>query len=63
MTTPHLEDLQRLRALTIEQRRKLVGDLTRPSERGSAQDLRELFLKLQETIEAVDRAIKDESGN
>lgn len=62
MTTQHLEDLQHLRALTIEQRRKLVGDLTKPNERGSAQDVRELFLKLQETIEAVDRAIKDESG-
>jgi hypothetical protein len=31
-----------------------------PDERGGAQDVRDLFLKLQTTIEAIDRALVDE---
>jgi hypothetical protein len=55
-----LEELQHLRAISVEHRRKLVSDLAAPNERGGAQDLRELLLKLQATIEAIDRAIADE---
>jgi hypothetical protein len=55
-----VEDLQQLRAISVEHRRKLVSELAIPNERGGAQDLRELFLKLQATIEAIDRAIADE---
>ena len=58
--TTHIEDLQNLRALSVDQRRKLVHELAVPGERGGAQDVRELFLKLQTTIEAIDRAIEDE---
>ena len=59
MTSP-VEDLQQLRMITVEHRRQLVRDLATPNERGGAQDLRELFLKLQSTIEAIDRAIANE---
>ena len=58
--TSYADDLAQLRAITVEHRRSLVRDLAVPNERGGAQDLRELFLKLQATIEAIDRAIKDE---
>jgi len=59
MSTP-IDDLQNLRALSVRQRRQLVRDLASPNERGSAQDVRDLFLKLQTTIEAIDRALVDE---
>jgi hypothetical protein len=59
----HVEDLQTLRALSVEQRRKLVRDLASPGERGGAQDVRDLFLKLQATIEVIDRALVDEQAS
>jgi hypothetical protein len=37
--------------------------LASPNERGSAQDVRDLFLKLQTTIEAIDRALVDEQAD
>lgn len=55
-----VDELQTLRAISVEHRRQLVRDLAFPNERGGAQDLREMFLKLQITIEAIDRAIADE---
>jgi hypothetical protein len=61
MTTQHFQDLQRLREQSVAQRRSLVNDLANPNERGGAQDVRDLFLKLQETIEAIDRAMEDEA--
>ena len=60
--TNYVEDLQRLRTISVEHRRQLVRDLAVPNERGGAQDLREMFLKLQAMIEAIDRAIADERG-
>jgi hypothetical protein len=59
----HIDDLQALRMLAIQQRRQLVKDLAKPDERGGAQDLREMFLKLQTTIEAIDRALIDEQAS
>jgi hypothetical protein len=44
----------------VQQRRQLATDLATPQERGGAQDLREMFLKVQMTIEAIDRALSDE---
>ena len=61
MTTQHFQNLQRLREQSVAQRRSLVNDLANPNERGGAQDVRDLFLKLQETIEAIDRAMEDEA--
>ena len=62
MSTP-IDDLQNLRALSVRQRRQLVRDLASPNERGSAQDVHDLFLKLQTTIEAIDRALVDEQAD
>jgi hypothetical protein len=56
--TSHLDDLNQLRAITIEHRRKLAKELASRSDRRG--DSRELFLELQATIEAIDRAIRDE---
>jgi hypothetical protein len=61
MAAEHIRALQVLRGLSVEQRRKLVTTMAAPDERGGAQDLRDLFLKVQMTIEAIDRALKDES--
>jgi phage-related tail protein len=61
--TTHIEDLQNLRATSVQQRRQLVRDLATPNERGGAQDVRDLFLKLQSTIEAIDRALRDEQAD
>ena len=58
----YVEDLKRLRAISVEQRRQLVRDLANPSERGGAHDVREMFLKLQTTIEAIDIALEDEQA-
>jgi hypothetical protein len=60
--TTHIEDLQNLRATSVQQRRQLVRDLATPNERGGGQDVRDLFLKLQSTIEAIDRALRDEQA-
>lgn len=63
MTTEAVEALQVFRAVTVEHRRQLVRNLAVPTDRGGAQDLREMFLKMQMTIEAIDRAIKEESAD
>jgi hypothetical protein len=60
MTTEHIEALEELRRLTVEQRRRVVGDLAAPQEKGGAQDLREMLIKLQTTLDAIDRALEDE---
>jgi len=60
--TSYLDDLERLRVLSVDHRRRLVRDLAASGERGGAQDLRELFLKVQVTIEAIDRALADEKA-
>jgi hypothetical protein len=63
MANEHIQDLEALRRVMVEQRRRLVRDLTAPQERGGAQDLREMFIKVQATIEAIDRALKDEQAS
>jgi hypothetical protein len=60
MATEHVRRLEELRELMVQQRRQLATDLATPQERGGAQDLREMFLKVQMTIEAIDRALSDE---
>jgi hypothetical protein len=58
--TEHIEALEELRRRTVEQRRKIVKDLAAPKEHGGAQDLREMLIRIQTTLEAVDRALEDE---
>jgi hypothetical protein len=60
MTTEHIEALEELRRLTVEQRRRVVRDLAAPREKGGAQDLREMLIRLQTTLDAIDRALEDE---
>jgi hypothetical protein len=60
MTTEHIEALQELRSLTLEQRRQVVRDLAAPREKGGAQDLREMLNKIQTTLDTIDRALEDE---
>jgi hypothetical protein len=60
MTTEHIEALEELRRLTVERRRQVVSDLAAPRERGGAQDLREMLIRLQTTLDAIDRALEDE---
>jgi Skp family chaperone for outer membrane proteins len=60
MASEHTEALEAFRRLAVEQRRQLVRDLASPQDRGGAQDLREMFLKVQTTIEGIDRALEDE---
>ena len=59
----HVDDLRELRSLTVQRRRQVVRDMAQPNERDSGQDLRDLFLKLQTTIEAIDRALADEEAD
>ena len=59
----HVDDLRKLRSQSVRKRRQPVRDLANPSERDSAQDLRDLFLKLQTTIEAIDRALAGEQAD
>ena len=58
-----MDDLLKLRSLSIQKRRQLVRDLANPEARDSAQDLRDLFLKVQTTIETIDRALLDEQAD
>jgi hypothetical protein len=62
MSSEHVLALNKLRQLTVDQRRQLVNDLANPHERGGAQDLREQFIRVQMTLEAIDRALKDEQA-
>ena len=57
--SPHVDDLLKLRALAVQKRRQLVRDLANPEARDTMQDLRDLFHKVQTTIETVDRTLLD----
>lgn len=60
MAIEDIQALEEMRSLTLEHRRKLVKAFTRDHASGSAQDLREVFLKVQTTLEAIGRALEDE---
>ena len=59
MMSPHVDDLLKLRSLSVQKRRQLVRDLANPEARDSVHDLRDLFHKVQTTIETIDRALVD----
>ena len=63
MMSIHVDDLLKLRSLSVQKRRQLVRDLAHPEARDSAQDLRDLFHKVQTTIETIDRALVDEQAD
>jgi hypothetical protein len=64
MTDTHLDDLRKIRAAFVEDRRAHIKEAARllPSNRHAAfQEAREA-LDLQAEIEALDRAIRDEES-
>jgi hypothetical protein len=56
----YVRQLVEAREQAVEARRTLVAALAEPYERGHTEQLREEFIKLQEAIEAIDRALADE---
>jgi len=48
------------REIAVTQRRNAANSLSRPYERGQAEDMKQAFVAVQETIEAIDRALADE---
>jgi hypothetical protein len=56
----HLKKLHAARMQAVKGRREVADILTENFRRGHTEDVRDLFIKLQDTIEAIDRAILDE---
>jgi hypothetical protein len=53
-------NLRNARNGLLQERRQLANELTKPYQRGATESLRERFIVVQSTIEAIDRAAKDE---
>jgi hypothetical protein len=60
MANEHVEALRAARNRLVEQRRQFVQVLAKPYERGTTEAMRDQFLRVQETIAAIDEALKDE---
>jgi hypothetical protein len=56
----HIEKLIAAREVVVTQRRNAATALSRPYERGHAEDTKQAFMTVQATIEAIDRALADE---
>jgi hypothetical protein len=56
----HIKKLIAAREVVVTQRRTAADALSRPYERGHAQDMKQVFVVVQATIEAIDRALADE---
>jgi hypothetical protein len=56
----HLEKLRGARTQTVGGRREIAARLAEAYEEGETEELREWFVEIQATIEAIDRAILDE---
>jgi hypothetical protein len=56
----HIRTLIAARVREIEQRRNAAKTLAQQYVRGDTEYLRENFVKIQDTIEAINRAIADE---
>ena len=63
MSEQHIDDLKKARAQLIEQRRAFAKVLAGPYDRGKTEQARERFLEIQAAIEAMDRAMDDETGS
>ena len=59
-TNEHLGKLYVARGMAVAARREIAGDLAGTYEKGHTEEMRRLFIDLQNTIEAIDRAIDDE---
>ena len=49
-----------MRTLAVKARREAVDELTASYKRRHAENKQDILIKLQSTIEAIDRAISDE---
>lgn len=56
----HIQKLISARAREVEQRRNVAAVLAQAYERGETERMREAFINLQNTIEAIERAIEHE---
>jgi hypothetical protein len=56
----HIQKLIAARDRQIEDRRNAAAALTEKYTRGHTEDMREAFVKIQDTIEAIERAIAHE---
>jgi hypothetical protein len=56
----HVQQLIAARDQAVKVRREVAHSLSESYRRGHTEDLHDLFVKLQNTIEAIDRAIADE---
>jgi hypothetical protein len=56
----HVRKLNEARALAVKARREAVDELTASYKRKHAENKQDVLIKLQNTIEAIDRAIADE---
>jgi hypothetical protein len=59
MSTP-IDDLTAARNRLVEERRESAKSAGKPFEHGKPKKNWLLFVQLQETIEAIDRALEDE---
>jgi hypothetical protein len=56
----HIRKLIAARDREVEQRRNIADALARAYERGETERMREAFINIQNTIEAIERAIEHE---
>jgi hypothetical protein len=56
----HIRKLNEARALAVKARREAIDELTASYKRKHAENKQDVLIKLQTTIEAIDRAISDE---
>jgi hypothetical protein len=60
MMTDHLKALQQAREQMVAARRGYAEELSKPSGRDTTPGLRTTFIEIQNVIDQIDKAIKDE---
>jgi hypothetical protein len=58
----HLAKLVAARARMVAERREVARALTEKYKRGQTNEMRDLLVQIQTTIDAIDRAIADEKN-
>lgn len=58
----HLAKLIAARSRMVTERRDVASALTEKYKRGQTNEMRELLVQIQATIDAIDRAIADEKN-
>jgi hypothetical protein len=58
----HLAELLAARARMVTERREVASALTEKYRRSQTNEMRELLVQIQATIDAIDRAIADEKN-